>query len=61
MNEELQRELFLAFKDAVEHLEYCGYGDSWERSCAMHTNMPSRLQTVLEKAAAALNIKLEDT
>lgn len=20
--------------DAIWHLEYCGYGDSWERECA---------------------------
>ncbi len=26
--------LVAALKAAQEHLEYCGYGDAWERECA---------------------------
>lgn len=29
--------------EARRHLEYCGYGDAWERECAEHAELPSRL------------------
>ena len=28
------RKLKRLLKDAFDHLEYCGWGDSWERSCS---------------------------
>jgi hypothetical protein len=30
-------------KEAYEHLEYCGYGDSWERECAKEAKLQERL------------------
>lgn len=36
-----------ALKEAVDHLEYCGYGDSWERSCAFEARLPERLKAAL--------------
>ena len=31
----MEKELFDALEMAVEHLDYCGWGDRWERGCAM--------------------------
>lgn len=30
----LEKKLATALKHAKEHLDYCGYGDKWERECA---------------------------
>jgi hypothetical protein len=30
----LEKQLYTALKEAHAHLEYCNYGDEWERSCA---------------------------
>ena len=27
-------ELVTLFEEMADHLEYCGYGDAWERECA---------------------------
>lgn len=42
--------LLAALEDAVGHLEYCGYGDSWERECADHEGLPDRFQKAIETA-----------
>lgn len=34
-------------KEATDHLEYCGYGDSWERECAVKDKLPERLNKFL--------------
>lgn len=31
---EVINKLYTALNSAKDHLEYCGYGDSWERECA---------------------------
>ena len=41
--DELVKKLGEALKDASEHLDYCGYGDSWERECAVHQELPKRV------------------
>lgn len=38
-----------ALSDAVEHLDYCGYGDKWERECADHAKLPEKLTRVLDE------------
>lgn len=48
----LERQLFDALTDASSHLEYCGYGDKWERECA-------REQKLEEKIIAALVAAME--
>lgn len=48
----LEQELFEALHDAYTHLEYCGYGDKWERVCAMSDHMPTKLEKALESAKA---------
>lgn len=41
-------ELEKAFRDAMAHLDYCGYGDSWERECARDSGLISDLEKVLK-------------
>jgi hypothetical protein len=55
--ESIAVELLEALKSAVEHLEYCGYGDSWERGCANHDKLPEKLQFAISKAEGLLNVK----
>lgn len=47
---ELAQMLYLALKEATEHLEYCGYGDSWERQCAYSEKLPEKLEAAIEAA-----------
>ncbi len=47
----LVKKLGDALKDASEHLDYCGYGDSYERSCA--TDRPQPLDVQIEEAVGA--------
>ena len=32
------------FQEALAHLEFCGYGDSYERECAREDKLPQRLE-----------------
>lgn len=41
--------LIKLFKEMAEHLDYCGYGDSWERECAEAKNLPQRVGYMLAK------------
>jgi len=36
-------------KDVEAHLEYIGWGDSWERSCAFEEKLPERLRDAIQK------------
>lgn len=42
------RQLVEALQAAKKHLEYTGYGDSWERSCAKE--LPKKIDDALEAA-----------
>lgn len=44
---ELIKQLGTALQEAEAHLDYCGYGDAWERSCA------EELQQILAEALQA--------
>ncbi len=37
--------LVKALEAARDHLDYCGYGDSWERQCA--EDLPDEIETAL--------------
>lgn len=37
-----------ALQAAVEHLDYCGYGDSYERECAREDELPEKLEDALD-------------
>jgi hypothetical protein len=46
---ELNAELLEALEAASEHLDYVGYGDSWERECAHHARLPERIAAAIAK------------
>lgn len=48
-------EILEVLKLAEQHLSYCGYGDSWERSCADHDKLPERISEVIEKYSPVKN------
>lgn len=50
---QLAQDLFTLLGEAVAHLDYTGYGDSWERECADASKLPERLDAVLERGRAA--------
>lgn len=37
------------FDEAVQHLEYTGYGDSYERECARDDKLPERLEKMSKR------------
>jgi hypothetical protein len=51
---DLERELLEALKEAKGHLEYCGYGDAWERECALDCDDPldQKIANAISKAEA---------
>lgn len=38
----------VALKDAWDHLDYCGYGDSWERGCAKEQGLAIQIAAAIE-------------
>jgi len=50
INEELLRVLKLA----RDHLEYCGYGDSYERDCARDEGLPRLIEQTIKRAEGEL-------
>ncbi len=36
-------------RDMASHLDYCGYGDNWERECADASKLPERVAALLKK------------
>lgn len=41
--------LFETLRDAAEHLNYCGYGDKWERECAKEGKLQERIESALQE------------
>lgn len=39
--------LLIALTEASKHLDYCGYGDAWERECAQHDRLEGRIKAAL--------------
>lgn len=37
-----------ALTAARKHLEYCGYGDKWERECAMAQGLEKQIDNALD-------------
>jgi hypothetical protein len=46
--EEIAKLLYEALKEAREHLEYCNYGDTWERECAREDKLPEKIKKAEE-------------
>ena len=54
-------DLMKTLKEVVEiaealrdHLDYCGWGDSWERECAEADNLSGRADAAITKGQAAI-------
>jgi len=43
----LFEQVYTALKEAQTHLEYCGYGDSWERELAKEEHLAEHIETAL--------------
>jgi len=45
-------DLLKALEAALNHLDYCGYGDSWERECALNRDWPldQQIEAAIAKA-----------
>ena len=50
VNKHAAIDLLIALKAAKEHLDYCGYGDSWERECAEESKLEEMIDTAIAKA-----------
>ncbi len=52
LSTDLERALYIALEEAKDHLEYCGYGDAWERSCALEgeDRLDKKIENALEMA-----------
>ena len=46
----LEKELLEALRAASEHLDYCGYGDKWERECAKAAGLEKQINAAIEAA-----------
>lgn len=49
MDEKANERLWECFQLMREHLDYCGYGDNWERECAYHQKLPDKVEKVFEE------------
>lgn len=47
---DLEEKLRDTLQDASDHLDYVGYGDSWERSCAEESKLSDRIAATLKEA-----------
>lgn len=45
--ERAARELAKALDEANNHLDYCGWGDSWEREGATAAKLPEKVEAAL--------------
>ena len=49
--------LRVALRAAEQHLEYCGYGDKWERECAKSAKLPEQIANALTAYDALIEPK----
>lgn len=50
MNEtRLIQQLGEALQDASDHLDYCNYGDKWERECAEYAGLRPKIEAALRE------------
>ena len=50
----IAKKLLKILKEASEHLDYCGYGDSWERDCA--GSLSEKIASTIQQAEEKLNL-----
>jgi len=46
----VSKKLAEALAEAASHLDYCGYGDKWERECAYSSKLPEKIEEALKLA-----------
>lgn len=49
----LETKLLAALEAAGEHLDYCGYGDAWERECAEAAKLREQIEEAIQAAQEA--------
>ena len=42
--------LLEALEAARDHLDFCGYGDGWERECAREQKLEEKIETAIKQA-----------
>lgn len=47
-NKNITKELYQALLAARDHLDYCGYGDNWERECARADKLEEKIENALK-------------
>lgn len=47
---ELEKQLYDALSEAWEHLNWIGYGDSYERECFRENKIGTKIETALKAA-----------
>ena len=47
-DKEIIESLGKALQAASDHLEYCGYGDAWERECSISQDLPDKIENALK-------------
>lgn len=53
----LERQLYEALELAAAHLDYCGYGDAWERECASAAKLDEKIAAALARGEKELKVK----
>jgi hypothetical protein len=53
MATQLEIKLYEALAEAEAHLNYCGYGDKWEREAAKESKLAEKIESALEAAKVA--------
>lgn len=48
--DEVIEQLLSALEAAKDHLEWCGYGDSYERDCAREAGLPGKIDSAIDNA-----------
>jgi len=51
----VNNKLLKTLKMAKEHLEYCNYGDSWERECAKEIKLEEVIEKTIKQAEKYLS------
>lgn len=57
ISKEQLSQILEALKAASDHLDYCGYGDSWERECAQASKLEERVASALKLGQDILGVK----
>lgn len=48
----VEKQLLDALKATKEHLDYCGYGDQWERECAQAQGLEQQIDAAIKRTEA---------